>query len=403
MNLHLRLPRRGESGQTLVLFAGGLIALIAMVGLVIDGGNAYVQQRVTQNGLDAAAEAGTVQLARRLLGVPGTDAEWDQRVADLVNVTATSNSITRVDVPSYVDHDGTDLGPVGTGTIPANTQGVRVGGSRDFQTYFAGVIGLSQFTASATATAITGYVEGSGVGGLMPLTFPILLTQCESGGGSDRLFYPDGGVEWPVGPENVVAIPLCSNGPGNVGWIDWYNSGGANVVRDSILNPNNPPIRTPHWYQVNETGVQTTLDAAMDTWEGKDIQFPIFHVQVDDPGTPGVDESQIGTCRSEPGGTKNSLADCPAGDYGFTGTGGWYFLVSFGEFRLLHSYLQGNHQAECNDTSTLASTAGIGTGNLPNNCLIGYFKSPVVAAEFEVGSGTTPPTTLTPVSVQLIR
>ena len=72
----------------------------------------------------------------------------------------------------------------------------------------------------------------------------------------------------------------------------------------------------------------------------------------------------------------DSLADCPAGQYGFTGTGGWYFFVSFGEFRLLHSYLQGNHQAECNDTSTLASTAGVGTGNLPNNCLIGYFKSP---------------------------
>ena len=402
MDLNPRRRRQVDSGQTLVLFALGLVALIAMVGLVIDGGNAYAQQRRTQNGIDAAAEAGAVQLARRLVGLPGTDADWDQRVADLVSATADSNEITTVGTPSYVNHDGVVLGPVGTGTIPPGTQGVHVEGSRDFPTYFAGVLGMNQFTASATATAITGYAEASGVGGLIPLTFPILLTQCETGGGSNRLFHPNDGVPWPSGPANVIAIPLCSNGPGNVGWIDWDPpAGGASEVADSIRNPNNPPIRTPHWYFITETGAITSLDDDMDTWEGKDITFPIFHVQADDPATP-EDESEIGTCRNEPGGSKDSLADCASSDIGFTGGQGWYYLVSFGNFHLLHSYIQGNHETECNDAATLASVASNGT-NQVNNCLIGYFNAPVVAGEFEVGSGSTPPTPLTPVAVQLIR
>ena len=51
--------RRDERGQVLVIVAGALVALIAMVGLVIDGGYAWGQQRDTQNGADAAAKAET--------------------------------------------------------------------------------------------------------------------------------------------------------------------------------------------------------------------------------------------------------------------------------------------------------------------------------------------------------
>ena len=37
-------PRR-ESGQVLVIFALALIAIVAMTGLVIDGGGTFVQRR----------------------------------------------------------------------------------------------------------------------------------------------------------------------------------------------------------------------------------------------------------------------------------------------------------------------------------------------------------------------
>ena len=56
-------------GQVIVLIALAMVAMLAGVALVIDGGNAYAQQRRTQNGIDASAESGAAQLARRMVGV----------------------------------------------------------------------------------------------------------------------------------------------------------------------------------------------------------------------------------------------------------------------------------------------------------------------------------------------
>ena len=392
-------------GQSLVIFAIALTAIIAMVGLVIDGGNAFVQQRATQNGNDAVAEAGAGQLARRMLGVPpaGDDATWDTRVADAINQTAAANGVTVVGTPQYVSWDpdakvAMPLGPVGTGAIPSTAQGVQVGTNRTFSTYFSGVIGLTSFTATTDATAVTGYAETAGAGGLIPLTLPIVLTQCEQGGGSSRLFLPGGGVDWPVGPLNRVALPLCSNGPGNVGWIDWDPpAGGASEVGESIRTPNNPPIRTKQWYFITEQGAITSLDDDLDTWEGKDIKLPIFHVEANPDGTPSL----IGTCDDTPANDRRDLSDCAPGDVGMNGAQGWYYLVSFADFRLENSYVQGNHEAECNDPA-LVSTAGTeGAVNPPDNCLIGYFKAPVVAGEFEAG-GMVPESSFSPVAIQLV-
>ena len=56
--MHIRRLGRGEDGQMLVIFAICLVAIIAMTGLVIDGGLTYVQRREQQNVADAAALAG---------------------------------------------------------------------------------------------------------------------------------------------------------------------------------------------------------------------------------------------------------------------------------------------------------------------------------------------------------
>jgi len=399
-----RQTTRSASGQTLVLFALALVAMLSMVALVIDAGNAYAQQRRTQNGIDATAEAGAVELARRLIGLPGNDAQWDQRVLDAVNNTAAANAITAVTPAQYTDVDGLTLGPVGTGTIPPGTQGVLAGGSRVFSTFVAGLIGFGTFTASADAIAVTGYAESSGVGGVIPLTFPIIVTQCETGSGSNRLYHPFGNEEWPHGPENLVAIPLCSNGPGNVGWIDWTPPfGGASEIAEYIAgDKDHGTITTPMWYFVAETGAISSLDDDMDFWENKDILLPIFHAEADDPATP-QDESILGTCEIEPANPKDQLGDCPPGRNGGTGQNQWYFLTTFGEFHLLHSYIQGNHQAECNDPSlALIASSDPDSNQLLNNCLIGYFKAPVIAANMTVGS-STPTSSLTPLAIQLIK
>ena len=50
--------RARERGQILVLFALSAVVMIAMVGLVLDGGDTYAQRRDEQNGADLAAMAG---------------------------------------------------------------------------------------------------------------------------------------------------------------------------------------------------------------------------------------------------------------------------------------------------------------------------------------------------------
>ena len=44
-------------GQAMVVFALGAVVLCALVGLVVDGGRAYVNRRALQGAGDAAAEA----------------------------------------------------------------------------------------------------------------------------------------------------------------------------------------------------------------------------------------------------------------------------------------------------------------------------------------------------------
>ena len=130
----LRIPNR-ERGQMLVIVALGLTVLIAMAGLIIDGGMALSNRRQVQNAADAAALAGT-----RVLGL---DLKWradnrpasgavrrrgpgslrrDRRRAGLQHECARAlppSTATRgSDDAEYVDFDRNVLGQVGHG-VPA--------------------------------------------------------------------------------------------------------------------------------------------------------------------------------------------------------------------------------------------------------------------------------------------
>ena len=58
---------RAERGQILAIFAGGLIVLLVLVGLVIDGGMAFFNRREAQNTADLASMAGTKLVADHYL------------------------------------------------------------------------------------------------------------------------------------------------------------------------------------------------------------------------------------------------------------------------------------------------------------------------------------------------
>ena len=54
----MRARRRDQRGQIIVIFALALIAMIAMVGLILDGGAAFAHRRDEQTASDLAALAG---------------------------------------------------------------------------------------------------------------------------------------------------------------------------------------------------------------------------------------------------------------------------------------------------------------------------------------------------------
>jgi len=386
---------RREGGQALVLIVISLVAVLAGAALILDGGNAFAQQRSAQNAVDATAEAGATELVRRLAGVaPGRDssfdAVWDARVVTAITAAASANRINlTLGSTYYTNIDGQVLGLVGQGTIPSGTAGVKAAGQRTFNTYIAGLIGMNQFTASVDATAVGGYATGAARASVIPVTVPILLTTCD---GANRVTFP-GGAPWPVG--QTIALPICSNSPGNVGWIDWSpTAGGASELADAVTSPSNPQITTPKWYYVTATGnvnsgqVQTALESLRNT----EVMIPIFYASTSDP-LPG-------TCSSTPSGTRTLVTDCPTGDRGGNGSNQWYFLVTFGKFYLDEVYVQGSHSYECNDPG-LYRVAG---GNGGTSCLVGHFVEPVIESNVTVGPGnayTTP--WLTPLGVQLVR
>lgn len=226
----LGIRRRSEAGQVLAIGALVIIALIAMSGLVLEGGNAFAQQRATQNGADAAANAGAVVLAERIGGAAKTDTD----VFNAVKAISDANGVTTfvaqyTDVKGHlldssgalVSSSGNPLAAVGGGSIPANTQGVAVKGTKTFGTTIGRAIGFTTFDATADATAVSGQVVG---GAFLPIIFPVSISGCDQSGTTtpftqsqwDTSDPPATVGGYPIGTEYIV--PLCkTNGPGGGG------------------------------------------------------------------------------------------------------------------------------------------------------------------------------------------
>jgi hypothetical protein len=155
------LDQRRERGQIVVMFATSLALIVLAVGLVIDGGNALVQRRASQNAADFAALAGARVIAEYVGGdtLNGTDANVQAAITNAI-LTNGASPITfgaASNGPRYVDGNGALLGYVGTGAIPPTAAGVKIGANRSWRPYFLGIIGLNSWTASADATATGGF------------------------------------------------------------------------------------------------------------------------------------------------------------------------------------------------------------------------------------------------------
>jgi hypothetical protein len=407
-------PRRERrAGQVLVIFALGLLALIGGVAFVIDGGNALAQQRSTQNAADAASEAGTVIIAQYLMGgssttgVAGTcplspaptDA-WDLEVCKAVYGAAANNAVT-ITSAQYVDFKGDVLGAVGSG-FAANAQGVRTLTSRTFDTYVARAIGLSSFTATTQATAVTGVITKLCTAGtpcgLFPITVPVQVDTCDNTG---KLVPGQG--DWPylgnadTNATNEAIVPVCKNqnddigggSAGSVGWIDLSTGIGvttdgtcAKQFKDAVLDNCITGFPFETWVQTFPGGVGKggpAIQDALNSYHNDIVQIPLFD----------------GTCKVQPSGV--TKADCPAGQIG-VGANTWYHIPAFGSFKVDAFYLNGNDRKQCDKPPGAPFVVGNGS----NACFKGWWIVGLPGpGAIELGPVT--PSTTNQLGVQLIK
>src|SRR5688500_14375494 len=434
MSVSPRSERR-QSGQAIVVMIGVILASIALVATIVDGGNVLAQQRIAQNGVDATAEAGAVILAERLAGAAAPSGGWDLNIAARLAQTAAANNVD-VEAAYYTDICGIPLKADGSGAIhldrredlatalqvgngshvlPGGTStapdcpnrlvgpvaGVLVIGRKDVAAYVAGAIGINSFRVNTRATAVAGYLQGycdASEGrycAILPVAFPVNIVACDGSNNPVSL-----GTPWIF--NTLYKIPLCASAPGNVGSLDWHPPhGGTGEVVCSILTADNPAVDLPSWAYVAATGnsnggggaCNMSIEEAIRTYEGKVVLAPQFDLTCN-PGNNGEPNSTLPAVNTAPN------YGCPAGALGGSGSNTWYRFPSFAFLELcgplvagcdgLHAaYLSGNNSAECD------------TGNGATACLVAKFKH--IMATGTVGAGVGSGTGNKAVGVQLIK
>jgi len=135
-----------EKGQSIILIALVFLALVAMLALVLDGGNIYVQRRAAQVAADAGALAG----ARHLCG---DDPDFSRATSDAITYAEEENPPNMGEISAAISFPD--------GNIQVDTTIV-------FDPFFAQVIGFNDLNTSATAVA---GCESPSTGRIMPLTW----------------------------------------------------------------------------------------------------------------------------------------------------------------------------------------------------------------------------------------
>jgi hypothetical protein len=435
---------RRQGGQALVVVVLALVALLAGVALVIDSGNAFAQQRGTQNAVDSAANAGSIVLMNDVVAnsngqtLPATDAD----VLSAINLKAHDNNIAQPTAyyttisGQCILADGTSAAPpcgsgaaatavqVGKGQIPtvkanANVKqcplppnvdasttpalacGVAVYGSRAFGTYFASIIGINTLTASANATAVAGALTTLCAAdqpcSFLPLAFPTTLTLCD-GSGKQINFNTDPYKPITSGDltsDNELIIGICGSGDGTVGWLQIVpedsgtgcNGSMADLICD-ILVPDNPALQLPVWIQtVSGNTNDAKLDAAINTYAGNIVGMyelgkdkTVFIPLYDCTGT---NESQTST------------DSCPTAASKKGGTNIYFHVTGIAALVLDHAYVNQSNP-ECNQSPGNPKMGGNGM----NGCLKGWLVDvSIPGGTIGVGSGQAN----TVFGVQLIR
>jgi uncharacterized repeat protein (TIGR01451 family) len=259
----LIFPRHGEVGQSIVIMTLGILVLIAFAALVFDGGTAYAERRHMQNAADAAAMAGARAMAQS--GATRCDV-W----AAVTNYAETRNGADGGRTEAYYLQNGNQKGneiQKSCGPINPNVEGIAVVTHKDFNTFFAGVLGERNGDVAAEALAHFGIVSVPPPNGMQPIA-----RRCDNPNQTDEDQF--------CGFQFGVQYDIWNAGEaGGFGWLDWTGSCGSTQCLIDMLNPDytittyNDPITNCHvvatgcWVPGN-TGVSNgdAVRTAMANW-----------------------------------------------------------------------------------------------------------------------------------------
>jgi len=181
------MHKRNDQGQAMIILIFALIAIMAMVGLAIDGGRNYTMRRQSQNAADAAAMAGTRELASIIQhcggGTVGNDNLIAQKIVEFARANGVDHFSPDGDLEAwYVDKAEVRLGPVGTGQgIPTSATGIEVSTIMTETTTFMRLLGRETIAAAGHAMGMSGNVVQV-QGGLLPIAVPLeVVEQLELG------------------------------------------------------------------------------------------------------------------------------------------------------------------------------------------------------------------------------
>jgi hypothetical protein len=228
---------RGQQGQSIIIVAIALLALLIFAAIAVDIGNAYVHRRTDQNAADAAALAGARELARQLNECSAnpdceTEGEFpnfflysnETLILEEMNDFAERNGLEDTDgvagnavntnvVGYYLTEEGVHASENVIGSmdfVHPDARGVEAFAYSVAPSFFSGVLGLDGLSIQAeSAVVFGGACSGICVMPIAAYTETFLYDECYNIYDGDH--------------------------PGSFGWLNWQFSRGDDTCKCSAV------------------------------------------------------------------------------------------------------------------------------------------------------------------------
>jgi Flp pilus assembly protein TadG len=280
--------RHNGRGQIIVIFALALVVMIAMGGLILDGGAAFAHRREAQNAADLAALSGANAYLSTI----------DQAVV-VASAAAVAAAKSTAAQNGYTDGSGGTTVDVSVDT--SNGAAITVDISAAHGNNFATIVGMSTWTVSTTASARTGFP--SGAQGAAPFIFNVDVFQSPSGKPNPQYSNPaspfsfgDGNGDVPNNPDDIAwtCYGTCSNV--NTSLVRSMIDGSAPVDVDldpsidfrQYIGQHNNGNHTSLYENVNTYLSNVDVPVAIVDPNGNFVGWATFHVISADQNTKNI-------------------------------------------------------------------------------------------------------------------